>query len=628
MESHEKQRASVTDAHPDDPTVAQPSIPSDLFRSDAAAETAVLPVTTDPAPAEPLPQAPAAHHVAAPRRRRWWPLGVAAGVVALLGGAYVAGYVMSGDVVPRNATVSGTAIGGMSRDAAIAAINADLGPKAAAPITVTVEGKPGTIQPSQAGLALDPAATVAASGVGRSWSPTHILRVLSGGGPIEPVVTVDRAKLEAAVGSYAATVDTKPVNATLAYQGIVPTSKPGASGLTVDVAATADAVRSAYLTSTAVTGKGTVTEPEVTTAEAQQALDSYAKPAVSGPVTLDTGKGNLVVTPEQIAAATTFPVANGTIAPTTDLKALYAAAQPAIKALNLGAAKDASIAIGPGGAPVITPSVDGITLTEDDFGKAITPLMTATGNRTAKPTLAAQRPAFTTEAAQALGIKEVTGEFTTYFPYAAYRNNNLGLAAKGINNTLLKPGDIFSLNKTLGERTAANGYVEGYVIKSGALVKELGGGVSQSATTTFNAAFFAGLKDVEHHPHMFYIDRYPAGREATVYWGSLDLRFQNDTEYGVLMQAFVTPSTPSSRGSITVRVWSTKVYDKVESSTLRKSNFTEPKTRNSTDPKCEPQSPTQGFDVNYERLFYKGGQLVRTEKFFWRYAPEDRIVCG
>ena len=95
-----------------------------------------------------------------------------------------------------------------------------------------------------------------------------------------------------------------------------------------------------------------------------------------------------------------------------------------------------------------------------------------------------------------------------------------------------------------GERTEANGFTKGYIISDGILVQDLGGGVSQIATTTFNAMFFAGLEDVEHKPHSFYIDRYPIGREATVAWGAVDLRFRNDTPYGVLIQADVTPSTP------------------------------------------------------------------------------------
>ena len=71
-------------------------------------------------------------------------------------------------------------------------------------------------------------------------------------------------------------------------------------------------------------------------------------------------------------------------------------------------------------------------------------------------------------------------------------------------------------------------------------MQDLGGGVSQMATTTFNAMFFAGLEDVEHKPHSFYIDRYPVGREATVAWGAVDLRFRNDTPYGVLIDTSFT----------------------------------------------------------------------------------------
>ena len=145
---------------------------------------------------------------------------------------------------------------------------------------------------------------------------------------------------------------------------------------------------------------------------------------------------------------------------------------------------------------------------------------------------------------------------------------NIGRAAELINNTVLKPGDTFSLNGIVGERTAKNGFVEGYIIQGGKFRKELGGGVSQSATTTYNAMFFAGLKDIQHQPHTLYIDRYPPGREATVAWPTLDLKFQNNTKYGVLVQAYVKKATPSTQGSITVKMWSTKTYDKIDSPVL------------------------------------------------------------
>ena len=133
--------------------------------------------------------------------------------------------------------------------------------------------------------------------------------------------------------------------------------------------------------------------------------------------------------------------------------------------------------------------------------------------------------------------------------------------------------------------------------------------MSQSATTTFNAMFFAGLKDIQHQPHTLYIDRYPAGREATVAWPSLDLKFQNDTKYGVLVQAFRNSGASSGRGSITVRMWSTKTYDKVDSTTPRRSNFTiRPEPRGRLRPTACRESPVQGFDVSYQRRFYQDGK--------------------
>src|SRR5690606_29297384 len=107
--------------------------------------------------------------------------------------------------------------------------------------------------------------------------------------------------------------------------------------------------------------------------------------------------------------------------------------------------------------------------------------------------------------------------------------------------------------------------------------------------------FFAGLEDVEHHPHAFYIDRYPVGREATVYYGSLDLRFKNSLENGVLIRAFVNPSAPGSQGAMTVQMWGTKQYD-IEAGESPRRNFRSPGTRYDDTGACVPQAPITGFD--------------------------------
>jgi vancomycin resistance protein YoaR len=153
------------------------------------------------------------------------------------------------------------------------------------------------------------------------------------------------------------------------------------------------------------------------------------------------------------------------------------------------------------------------------------------GDRTVEGELTEVDPDVTTSEAEELGVKEVVSEFTTQFPAAQYRDVNIGRAAELIHNTLLLPGDEFSLNGVVGERTEANGFTSGIIINQGRLEDAMGGGVSQVATTMYHAAFQAGLEDVEHWPHSIYFDRYPVGQEATVAWGSKDLRFRNDTPY-------------------------------------------------------------------------------------------------
>ena len=180
----------------------------------------------------------------------------------------------------------------------------------------------------------------------------------------------------------------------------------------------------------------------------------------------------------------------------------------------------------------------------------------------------------------------------------------------------------------MGERTAANGFTEGYVISDGILVQDLGGGVSQIATTTFNAMFFAGLQDVEHKPHSFYIYRYPVGREATVAWGAIDLRFTNDTPYGVLIQASVVPSTPSSSGSATVSMYSTKWWD-ITTTTGERYNFTRAKTRRINDRVCHANEGFGGFDIDVVRSFTPVGVNTETrddEVFNTTYTPSDTVI--
>ena len=281
------------------------------------------------------------------------------------------------------------------------------------------------------------------------------------------------------------------------------------------------------------------------------------------------------------------------------------------------------------GKPKVIPAKPGVEFEPEDVITVFTGLLSAPeGERTGEVEATVREADFTTREARDLGIREKVSEFTTYFPYAEYRNINIGRAADLVEGTVLKPGETFSLNGVVGERTVENGFTTGFVISGGIFKEDLGGGVSQMATTTFNAMFFAGLKDVEHKPHSFYIDRYPVGREATVAWPSVDLRFQNDTEHGILIHSWVTPSTPSSQGSVTVQMYSTKVWD-ISSSNSERYAYVGPGTRRLDTRDCYPNTGFSGFQIDVTRTFRKHGEsaIDHTEKFHTSYTPADTVIC-
>ena len=576
-------------------------------------------------PAQPVEPRPVGRR----RRKTRILLAVAGTVVVMLGALYAVAFLMAGDKLPRNAEISGIAVGGLSRTAAIDVLTRDLGARAAEPIEITVDGEAIQVAPAEAGLSVDYAASVDAAGGGRSFDPRQIIRVLTGGSATKATVVVDEAKLESAVAGLAGQADQKPKNAALAYDGTKVDQNKAQSGVTVEQQAAASVIEDAFLVATApVELPAEVVEPEVTDDEAGQVRENVAEPAVSAPIKVKAGRaGTFTISPLVIAKSLTFKAENSTLVPVLDAGKLRSNADPAVKKVELVKPKDATVRL-VNGRPQVVAAVNGTGVAADDLKKSVEPALTAKGDqRTVSVELTGAKAKFSTEDARKLGIKEVTGSFTTNFPYAPYRNTNIGRAAELINGTLLKPGETFSLNGVVGERTAANGFVEGFVIQGGKFKRELGGGVSQSATTTFNAMFFAGLKDVEHRPHTLYISRYPAGREATVSWPSLDMSFQNDTKYGVLVQAFRVNGSPGRQGSITVRMWSTKTYDKVVATSPSKSNFTTGRDIEDDSSDCEPTAPVQGFDVSYARLFYRDGSVVKRESFSWRYAPTDRVRC-
>lgn len=244
------------------------------------------------------------------------------------------------------------------------------------------------------------------------------------------------------------------------------------------------------------------------------------------------------------------------------------------------------------------------------------------GSAAAAGTPAPDRTAEPAATAPAAAGQQVLSTFTVAYPAAPYRTHNIARAVELINGAVVQQGDVWSFNQAVGERTEENGFVDGIMINDGRYVKSTGGGVSAVATTMYNAMFFAGLKPLEHGAHSFYIERYPEGREATVAWGTLDLRWQNDSGHPVTVRASSTST------SVTITLLGTKQYDEIRATKGPRTNITPPVKRTLTDPTCEPQTPLEGFDVSVDRVFVRGGHEVGRETFRTHYTPRDEIVCA
>ena len=187
----------------------------------------------------------------------------------------------------------------------------------------------------------------------------------------------------------------------------------------------------------------------------------------------------------------------------------------------------------------LVPSRNGTELDVAKTARALLRAATSRTNRTADVAIARAVPERTTKEALAMGIDRRMASYKTYNSGTWDRITNLRLGVAALDDTLVPPGATFSLNDAIGERTEERGFRSAPVIIGTRYEEEVGGGTSQVATTVFNAAWEAGVRITERNPHSLYIDRYQLGRDATVYWPSLDLKFVNDTRTWVLVKGFV-----------------------------------------------------------------------------------------
>ena len=545
---------------------------------------------------------------------------IAATAIGLLAVIYGIDVVRSARNVPRGVTVEGVPVGGMSRAAAERRLREQFEPRASHPITVQAGDVATTLDPRRAGLTLNWPATLDQAGK-QSLNPWTRLTSLWRTREVGVVTGEDRTALSNAVQALRTQTDRDPVEGTIRFEGARPIPVEPRTGQHLDVAATTDLIYARWVSGGPVRAPVTTQPVRTTAAGIQATLHDVVEPAVATPATV-TGEGHdAVLAPDVIAAALRFvPDSRGGLTTTIDNPTVIAALNPQLESTQRPA-KNAEVLI-QGGAPVVLPSVDGRGI---DWAASLLPLLDVLHHSGAQRTLAASYvtlpPTLSTEQANALGITTQVSTFTTN-GFAADSGQNIRRVAEQVNGAIVRPGETFSLNGYTGPRTAATGYVDAGIIDHGRPSRGIGGGISQFATTMYNATYFAGMTDVEHKEHSYYISRYPPAREATVFEGAIDLKFRNDSPTGIFIQTAWTPS------SITVTLWGTKHVD-VESIPGPRTDNTDPTTETIHGQPCSATPGAQGFTTSDTRVIRDStthtelSRHTRTVK----YDPIPHVIC-
>ena len=493
------------------------------------------------------------------RSRRWLVVAVAALVPVLLVGAWAVDSAASSGAVARNVTLAGEAVGGRSRDEVATLVHRMAEEFAGTDVQIDAGDHSYDTTAAEVGLHVDEDATVdAALAVGRdtfvalrplAWVASFAAERRA---PIR--YGIDREVFGDAVAGLEKGDITEPAEPQVTAGAAGVEAVPGVPGEGIDVDDLGTKLRDAAsrgerpLHVTARIGPIAPTySDEQARAVAAEATQIMADPlavtvgAESGTIPRETmwswariDAGALALDPEAVEAtlATLFPA-------TTD-------------------AHDATFDV-VDGAPVLLPSQDGTVCCESDSPSRILAALRL-HNPSVEVALHVTHPSLTTEMAQSYGIVEEVGqpdEFgpTTHHAAGEARVTNIHRIADIVRGYVIKPGETFSVNDFVGERTVEKGFVDAPVIYNGNFEHDIGGGVSQFATTTFNAALFAGLEFGEYQSHSIEISRYPKGHEATISFPHPDLQIKNPTPYGVLIWPTYTAS------SITVHLYSTHYVD-------------------------------------------------------------------
>jgi vancomycin resistance protein YoaR len=505
-------------------------------------------------------------------RRPAWVLWTAAALPVILLVAVVTAWLVdtAGADVARNVELAGVDISGMAEEelpAVVADVAADF---STADVEIVTSKATYPTTAAEIGVAVDQEATTAAAldtadqgfVLARPfrWAASHFRQQ-----DAELEFTIDEAVVAAKILELQGANRVPPTEPTVELVEGHFNVVPGVDGSGIDPAALVEALGEAAETGARPIRVEIEPVPIEPNGSDEAAADAArgAEALLAEPVEIRTPGGSRSVDPEALRSwAVLQSVSGGKVSIVFDQAKVNATLREAFADID-GAPKPATFTL-EGGAPVILPDQPGLVCCQPDSGAKILAALNA-GTRGVDLALVEGRSTFTSAEAQKWGITQAVGGnhawrsggpttagpgFTTYHACCASRVANIHRMADLVRGAVVAPGASFSINDHVGERTAEKGFVTAGAIRDGKHVDEIGGGVSQFATTMFNAAYFAGLDIDSYQAHSEYIDRYPRGREATMGYPEPDLQFTNNTPYGILIWTSYTDT------SLTVTMYS------------------------------------------------------------------------
>jgi vancomycin resistance protein YoaR len=325
-----------------------------------------------------------------------------------------------------------------------------------------------------------------------------------------------------------------------------------------------------------------------------------------------------VLTPDQIGAALTIaPDQSGTMVPALDGALLRADLNPAALATEQQGVNAGYTVVD--GRPQPVPEKDGVGYSAQALAGAVAQVLAKTGSgRTVTVSRGPLPPAFTTAAAQALGVQTVLGSAAVTVPDAPDRTADIQHATSLVTGSIVQPDAVWSFNKTVGSPIAANGFTEpSGGEQSGA---DASGADDMLATAVFDAAFRSGMGDTVHHPNAVYASRYPIGLDAAVVYPDTDLQWTNSGQHPVYVYAAYT------NGTLTVDLLGQQSYDQVNVTVSDRQDLVAP-TGDAVHG-CPAQPAADGFQVNVTRVLMRSAAQVGTEQFHVTYVPDAGTSCA